>query len=154
MAGYGAELVRYMPAAPAMARSMISAKIAQPGWRPRVTVRGALRITRHPFLWGVALLAVGHMATVPSPRSLVLFGTLLAVALAGTLSIDAKRRRKLGLHWAPYAAVTSNLPFAAILAGRQPLKPAELRVRDLLVAGLLIAGTALAHPTIRRALFP
>ena len=58
-------------------------------------VRGILRVTRHPFLWGVALFAAGHLLATPSPRNVVLFGTLLAVALTGTVSIDAKRRRAL-----------------------------------------------------------
>src|SRR5215217_6854994 len=84
-------------------------------------VQGALRITRHPFLWGTVLLAAGHMAVVPSPRSLLLFGTLAVVALTGTFSIDAKRQQQLGARWSPFAATTSNLPFAAILAGRQHL---------------------------------
>ena len=50
---------------------------------------GALRVTRHPFLWGIALFSVGHLATVPTRASLLLFGTLLVVALTGTVSIDA-----------------------------------------------------------------
>ena len=112
----------------------------------REVVRGALRVTRHPFLWGVVLLAAGHMTAVPSPRALVLFGTLLAVALAGTLSIDAKLRHRLGERWKAYASATSNLPFAAILQGRQPLRPGELGWRNALAAAVLTAGTALAHP--------
>lgn len=109
-------------------------------------VRGALRITRHPFLWGVVFFSLGHMAAVPSPRSLLLFGTLIVVALAGTFSIDGKRRRQLGEGWTAYADATSNLPFAAILAGRQPFRPAEFRIRDCAIAALLAVATALAHP--------
>ena len=112
--------------------------------------RGALRVTRHPFLWGIALLSVGHMATVPSPRSLLLFGTLLAVALAGTVSIDAKRRARLGPRWTSFATVTSNIPFAAILEGRQPLRLRELGAKLFLLAAVLSILSWLAHPAAWR----
>lgn len=74
-------------------------------------VQGVLRITRHPFLWGVALWAVGHLLVNGDAASLVLFGSLLALAVFGTYSIDAKRRRVLGPAWEPFAAQTSNVPF-------------------------------------------
>ena len=109
-------------------------------------VRGALRVTRHPFLWGIALLSVGHLATVPSPRSLLLFGTLLVVALTGTVSIDAKRRAGLGPRWTPFAATTSNIPFAAILDGRQPLRLRELGFKPFVLAAVLSILSWLAHP--------
>ena len=54
--------------------------------------RGILRITRHPFPWGVALWAIMH--------------------LVGPLLIDAKRRRAFGPKWERFVAVTSNVPFA------------------------------------------
>lgn len=40
------------------------------------------------------------------------------LALFGTLSIDAKRKRKMGGRWAAFAGQTSNVPFAAALEGR------------------------------------
>ena len=113
--------------------------------RPGV-VRGALRVTRHPFLWGVALISIGHMATVPSPRGLLLFGTLLVVALAGTASIDAKRRTLLGPRWTPFATATSNLPLAAILSGRQSLQVSEFSGKAPALAAALSALSWLVHP--------
>jgi uncharacterized membrane protein len=117
--------------------------------RPGV-VRGALRVTRHPFLWGIALLSIGHLVTVPSPRSLLLFGTLLVVALTGTMSIDAKRRARLGSRWTPFAAMTSNIPFGAILDGRQPLQLRELGVKLFASAAVLSMLSWLAHPAAWR----
>jgi uncharacterized membrane protein len=108
-------------------------------------VRGALRVTRHPFLWGIALLSVGHLATVPTPRGLLLFGTLLVVALTGTVSIDAKRRARLGARWTPFATTTSNIPFAAILGGRQRLQLRELGAKPLVLAAVLSIVSWLAH---------
>jgi uncharacterized membrane protein len=108
-------------------------------------VRGVLRVTRHPFLWGVALFAAGHILAAPSLRNLVLFGTLLAVALSGTVSIDAKRRRALGSAWTAFAARTSNIPFAAVLAGRQPLRLDELGWKMVIAVAALSAVLVFAH---------
>ena len=89
--------------------------------------RGMQRITRHPFLWGVALWAAFHVVANGDLASLVLFGGFLVLALAGTVMIDAKRQRKMGETWQAYAAETSNIPFAAILGRRQRLVMAEFR---------------------------
>jgi uncharacterized membrane protein len=85
--------------------------------------RGMVRITRHPFLWGVALWAATHLVLNGDVASLILFGTLLLLALGGTASIDAKRRRKFPERWAEFAQVSSSLPFAAIARGRNRLAP-------------------------------
>jgi len=81
-------------------------------------VKGVLRITRHPFLWGVALWSAVHLLANGDEAAVIFFGSFLVLALGGTVSIDAKRRRKLGTAWAGFAARTSNMPFAAILSGR------------------------------------
>jgi uncharacterized membrane protein len=86
--------------------------------------RGMVRITRHPFLWGVALWAFAHLVVNGDLASLIFFGSLLVLALGGTLAIDAKRRRNLGAQWSAFANVTSDVPFAAIAAGRNALGPA------------------------------
>ncbi|TWA84615.1 putative membrane protein [Azospirillum brasilense] len=108
----------------------------------REPVRGILRVTRNPFLWGVGLWAVAHMVPNGDLGSLILFGTLALLALGGSVLIDAKLARRLGAEWDRYAARTSNLPFAAILAGRQSLVWKEIgwwrpAVTLLLYGGLL-----------------
>jgi uncharacterized membrane protein len=108
-------------------------------------VRGVLRITRHPFLWGVALWAGFHLAANGDAASVVFFGTFLVLSLAGTYSIDAKRARKMGAEWQGFAARTSNVPFAAIIGGRATLNLGEL-FSTRLAAALLAYLTALfAH---------
>jgi uncharacterized membrane protein len=87
---------------------------------------GILRITRHPFLWGAALWAAFHLLANGDAASVVFFGTFLVLAVAGTYSIDAKKARKMGAAWVPFASRTSNVPFAAILSGRNTFKLAEL----------------------------
>jgi uncharacterized membrane protein len=99
------------------------------GMESRVTAgadvaRGVVRITRHPFLWGVALWALVHLIVNGDLASLILFSSLLVLALGGTLSIDAKRRREFGEQWVQFANMTSDVPFAAIAAGRNRLGPA------------------------------
>jgi uncharacterized membrane protein len=86
--------------------------------------RGMVRITRHPFLWGVALWAFVHLVANGDLASMIFFGTLLVLALGGTASIDAKRRRNFGDAWQRFAEATSNIPFAAIASGRNELGPA------------------------------
>ena len=109
-------------------------------------VRGMLRVTRHPFLWGVAIWAAGHLLVNGDLAGIVLFGTMLALALFGTVSIDAKRERAAGEAWNAFAAKTSNIPFAAIAAGRQSLNIGEIgwvRPAAALVAWAIVLG---AHP--------
>jgi uncharacterized membrane protein len=111
-------------------------------------IRGMLRITRHPFLWGVAIWATGHLLVNGDPASLVLFGTMLVLALLGTRMIDAKRRRALGPAWDAFVAQTSNVPFAAIAAGRQKLSLGEIGWWRILLAIAVWALLAWAHPIL------
>ena len=88
---------------------------------------GILRITRHPFLMGVAIWSVVHLVGNGDVASLLFFGALAVVSIAGPPSIDAKRRRALGpAAWDAFASRTSIMPFAAILAGRNTLALREL----------------------------
>jgi uncharacterized membrane protein len=79
---------------------------------------GILRVTRHPFLWGVVLWAASHLAANGDLASVILMGGLMVLALGGMAHIDARRAAALGSRWGPFALVTSGVPFAAILAGR------------------------------------
>ncbi len=111
-------------------------------------VQGMLRVTRHPFLWGVAIWAAGHLMVNGDLAGLLLFGTMFVLAIFGTVSIDAKRARALGEQWKAFAAKTSNVPFAAILSGRQTLNIGEIGVARLGSALLLWAVILGAHPHI------
>jgi uncharacterized membrane protein len=108
--------------------------------------QGAMRVTRHPFLWGVALWAATHVAVNGDTASLVLFGSLLALALIGPLLIDAKRRHVFGSKWVRFAAVTSNVPFAAILTGRNNLRLDEIGAWRIAAGVALWMVMLAAHP--------
>lgn len=109
--------------------------------------RGIVRITRHPFLWGVGLWAATHLIVNGDLASLVLFGTLLVLAIGGTVSIDAKRRRRFAEAWCKFAHATSSVPFAAIARGGNRLAPAlsEIGAWRFLAAIVLYAGAFYLH---------
>jgi uncharacterized membrane protein len=109
-------------------------------------VSGTLRITRHPFLWGAAIWASGHIIVNGDIASLILFGSLLILALIGPALIDAKRLRKMGESYRAFMAQTSNVPFAAIIAGRQKLSFGEIGWRRAIVAVVVWAALLFVHP--------
>lgn len=102
---------------------------------------GILRITRHPFLWGVAIWAIAHLIANGDAGSLIFFGSFLILALGGTLSIDAKRKQAFGEHWERFGRATSNIPFLAILQKRNVLRLGELK-------GWRIAAALLAYALV------
>ena len=111
-------------------------------------VQGVLRITRHPFLWGVVLWSAFHLAANGDLASMILFGTFLLLSLFGTFSIDAKRQRKMGPAWQAFASQTSNIPFAAVLRGRTALKLSESFGWRFWVALILFIAILFAHMRI------
>ncbi|MDX2276361.1 MAG: NnrU family protein [Hyphomonadaceae bacterium] len=88
--------------------------------------RGIVRVTRHPFLWGVALWAAAHLLVNGERFAPMLFGALGVMALLGTRSIDRKTAKLNPEGWEKFAAQTSNMPFAAIAQGRNQLALNEL----------------------------
>ncbi len=83
--------------------------------------KGIVAITRHPFLWGVFLWGLFHMIANGDAASLIFFGTFTLLAILGTYSIDAKRKRLYGDAWEGFAKKTSNVPFVAIAQGRNKI---------------------------------
>jgi uncharacterized membrane protein len=88
--------------------------------------RGVTRITRHPFQWSVVLWAGAHLVANGDQVSVVFFTTFLVLGLLGGVLIDRKKAAALGADWQGYAQVTSNIPFLAILSGRNRLVFREL----------------------------
>jgi uncharacterized membrane protein len=88
--------------------------------------KGFLRITRHPFLWGIAIWGAGHLLANPEAAAIMLFGGLALMVLLGTRSIDRKGAARNPENWARFAAATSNIPFAALIQGRTKLALGEL----------------------------
>jgi uncharacterized membrane protein len=114
----------------------------------RAIVRGMLRVTRHPFLWGVAMWSVAHLLVRYDAANFILFGSIGYVALAGTLSIDRKRSHSLGPAWMAFADATSNVPFLAIAEGRQRLPFNEIGLMRVACALILWLVVIWVHPSI------
>ncbi len=85
---------------------------------PNSPAIGMISVTRHPFLWGVALWAVSHLAVNGDAANLIMMGGMLILAVGGMFHIDRKREARLGSAWGPIALTTSLVPFAAILSKR------------------------------------
>ena len=83
---------------------------------------GIFTITRHPVQWAFLLWAIAHIVSNGDVASLVFFGTLALTAGFGTLMIDLKKSRQEGGGWKTFYATTSNIPFVAILQGRNSLQ--------------------------------
>ncbi len=92
----------------------------------REAVHGVLKITRHPFMWGVALWALAHLMANGDLAALVFFGTFGALALFGPRLIDARMARSKGEAWARFEAETSWLPFRAMVGKRTSLTLREV----------------------------
>ena len=105
--------------------------------------QGVLRITRHPMMWGVGLWAAVHILANGDRASLLFFGGLLLTALGGAAHLDRRLAAIEGERWRRFAEVTSFVPFAALLAGRQWWAWAELRRPVLWGLGLFVLLLAL-----------
>ena len=110
--------------------------------------RGILRITRHPLMWGIALWAFVHLIARGDTASVSFFGSLLLLAVSGTILIDARKNRTLGADWERFASVTSNLPFAAILQGRNQFRFDEIGWKKVSIGLAAYVALLLVHPTI------
>ncbi len=98
---------------------------------------GIFKVTRHPLLWGIGLWAFVHLMANGDLASLIFFGSLGVLALGGTVLIDRKKRTTMGGDWRAFAGATSNVPFAAIAAGRTRVSLKEIGYGRL-VAGLVL----------------
>jgi len=83
--------------------------------------KGVFAVTRHPMMWGFALWAVAHMLVAPRPRTLVLAGAILVLALVGAHLQDRKKTVLLGTAWTNWEARTGFWPRLTALGQVPPL---------------------------------
>jgi uncharacterized membrane protein len=111
-------------------------------------VRGIATITRHPFLWGVALWGLAHIIANGDAASLLLFGGLVVLALGGMAHIDYRRRETAGPGWGPVAMSTSAIPFLAAIQGRTKIDWAGIGLTRFLAGLALYVVFLAAHGSL------
>ena len=109
---------------------------------------GIFKVTRHPVLWGIGLWAFVHVMANGDLASLIFFGSLGVLALGGTAHIDRKKRTTMGGDWQAFAGATSNVPFAAIVAGRTRISPKEIGYGRLAAGLVLYLVLLLGHEEV------
>jgi uncharacterized membrane protein len=107
--------------------------------------RGVIRITRHPIMWAVMLWAATHIWARGDLKALVFFGGFLVLAALGTLLSDS--RKKAIPDWPRFAAVTSHVPFVAILQGRNRIAWREIGWLRPLIGIAVYFGVLAIHPS-------
>src|SRR5262245_57436440 len=108
--------------------------------------RGILRVTRHPLMWGIALWALVHLVCRGDTASVIFFGGFVLLALAGTVLLDTRKSRTLGSDWQRFASVTSNIPFAAIVQGRNRFVFEEIGWKKVLIGLAVYFVVFFLHP--------
>jgi uncharacterized membrane protein len=73
---------------------------------------------------------------------------MLVLALLGAAGVDRRSRERDPANWAAFAAVTSHIPFAAILDGRNRLVWSEIGWGRVVAAVALYVALILAHPYV------
>jgi uncharacterized membrane protein len=109
-------------------------------------VHGMVRVTRHPFLWGILLWSVSHLLVRYDPAALLFFGSIGVVAAMGMWSIDRKRWLASGAAWWKFSRKTSLVPFLAIAAGRQPFIFSEIGLWRMVAAFTFWLAMLWLHP--------
>jgi uncharacterized membrane protein len=94
-------------------------------------VRGILRVSRNPFFWGVGLLSLAQMIMLGEVAALLTFGSIAFLGIVGSFVLDAKKALQHREGWRAFATATSNVPFLAIIRGRQHLSLREIGPRRM-----------------------
>lgn len=76
----------------------------------RAEPKGALRVTRHPMMWGIGLWAISHTVLFWSTRTMVTALAMGILALVGAKFQDAKKELLMGESWAEWESKTSYWP--------------------------------------------
>jgi uncharacterized membrane protein len=107
--------------------------------------KGVFRITRHPLMAAITIFSASHMLVAGELSALIFFGGLLLTAAYGPVSIDKKLRSRNAESFDRLAAVTSIIPFGAILQGRNRLVLSEIGILRLGGGILLYVVFLYAH---------
>jgi len=112
--------------------------------RPNI-VRGVLRVSRNPFFWGAGLFSIALLISLGDVAGLLTFGSVGFLGIAGASILDAKKARQHGRAWDAFAKATSNIPFLAIIQGRQRLVLREIGLWRIAVGLCVSIGALILH---------
>jgi uncharacterized membrane protein len=112
--------------------------------------RGMIRITRHPIMWALMLWAAAHILARGERAALIFFGGFFLLAALGTLLMDYRKRSDPDRQ--RFAAVTSNIPFLAIVQGRNRVDWREIGWKRPFLGLMLFAAFFQLHPWLFGAL--
>jgi uncharacterized membrane protein len=107
-----------------------------------------MRITRHPFLNGVAIWAVAHLLASIDTANLILFGGLLILATGGMWHIDKKKEAQHGADWGPVLLTTSAVPFLALAQKRTRFDWPGIGWGRAAVTAVIYLVLVWAHPAV------
>ena len=86
----------------------------------RAKPAGVFALTRHPMMWGFALWAASHVVAAPTARTLIVSTAIAVLALVGSATQDAKKRRQMGEAWLAWEQRTSFAPRFGRMAAIRP----------------------------------
>jgi len=112
--------------------------------RPDI-VRGVLRITRNAFFWGAGIFSIAYLIILGDVAGLLTFGSIGFLGIAGASVLDAKKAREQGKAWDAFSAATSNIPFLAIVQGRQRLVLREIGLWRIALGVCVSFGAFVLH---------
>jgi uncharacterized membrane protein len=112
--------------------------------RPDI-VRGVLRITRNAFFWGAGIFSIAYLIIFGDVAGLLTFGSIGFLGIAGASVLDAKKAREQGKAWDAFSAATSNIPFLAIVQGRQRLVLREIGLWRIALGICVSFGAFVLH---------
>jgi uncharacterized membrane protein len=110
-------------------------------------VRGILRVSPNPFFWGVGLVSLIQVSMLGDVAAILAFGSIAFLGIIGSFVLDANKARQYVEEWRVFAAATSNVPFVAIIFGRQHLSVREIGPWPI-AAGLGVFVITLAFDTL------
>ncbi|MDZ4813373.1 MAG: NnrU family protein [Pseudomonadota bacterium] len=107
---------------------------------------GIERVTRHAFFMGLTLFATAHALLVPTLALCIYFVGFALLATIGAVLQDRKLLVRHGTAYRDYMAVTSLIPFAALVQGRQAISVDDRLIRQFALSAALALLLLALHP--------
>lgn len=104
-----------------------------------------LRITRHPMLWGLFLFSAVHLFANGELAPVMIFASFMVYSLLALWLTERKMRLGDRQGWEKLSAVTSVIPFKALIEGRALPAAGDRGLKAVLLGLGLFAALAYSH---------